>query len=150
MTSRERRSFLPLPLPPPARRGFRGSGICSRISGIPLLLKVNRGSTFSLRRSTLDFCLGGQRSLRAARTASGPPAPPPSPSSTPRRDFRAQCQGLASKPWRGLASQPQPPLPHLPRPLAWYLVHAVRFDLRGLGRLCRARRGFGVKCMVYG
>ena len=26
---------------------------------------VNRGSTFALRRSTPDFCLGGQRSLRA-------------------------------------------------------------------------------------
>ena len=25
---------------------------------------VNRGSTFALRRSTLDFCLGGQRSLK--------------------------------------------------------------------------------------
>ena len=24
--------------------------------------KINRGSTFAMRRSTLDFCLGGQRS----------------------------------------------------------------------------------------
>jgi len=28
---------------------------------------VNRGSTFVLRRSTLDVCLGGQRSWRAAQ-----------------------------------------------------------------------------------
>ena len=28
----------------------------------PTLTQVNRGSTFALRRSTLDFCLGGQRS----------------------------------------------------------------------------------------
>jgi len=34
--------------------------------------QVNRGSTFALRRSTLDFCLGGQRSkdlLRHPRQA---------------------------------------------------------------------------------
>ena len=31
----------------------------------PLLPKVNRGSTFALRRPTLAFCLGEQRSLRA-------------------------------------------------------------------------------------
>ena len=30
---------------------------------------VNRYSTFALRRSSLDFCLGGQRSLRAAQRA---------------------------------------------------------------------------------
>jgi len=30
---------------------------------------VNRRSTFALRRSTLNFCLGGQRSLRAAQRA---------------------------------------------------------------------------------
>ena len=37
---------------------------------VPLL--VNRGSTFALRRSTLDFCLGGQRSKqRESGLASG-------------------------------------------------------------------------------
>ena len=31
--------------------------------------QVNRGSIFALKRSTLDLCLGGQRSLRAAQPA---------------------------------------------------------------------------------
>ena len=30
----------------------------------PLLPKVNRDSTFALRRPTLDFCLGEQRSVK--------------------------------------------------------------------------------------
>ena len=34
-----------------------------------LLPKVERGSTFSFERSTFDFCLGGQRSFRAAQRA---------------------------------------------------------------------------------
>ena len=31
---------------------------------ISTVAEVNRGSTFALRRSTLDFCLGGQRSCK--------------------------------------------------------------------------------------
>ena len=31
-----------------------------------MVTSVDRGSTFALRRSTLDFCLGGQRSLYRA------------------------------------------------------------------------------------
>jgi len=34
----------------------------ARWSGFSTVTEVNRGSTFSLRRSTLDFCPGGQRS----------------------------------------------------------------------------------------
>ena len=33
----------------------------------PILTQVNRGSTFALRCSTLDFCLGGQRLQREPR-----------------------------------------------------------------------------------
>ena len=32
-----------------------------------IFTRVNIGSTFASRRSALDFCLGGQRSLRAAQ-----------------------------------------------------------------------------------
>ena len=36
-------------------------------SNIFAVTEVNRGSTFAPRRSTLDFCLGGQRSLNRFR-----------------------------------------------------------------------------------
>jgi len=36
--------------------------MAERSLGNPLLPKVNRGSTFALRRPTLGFCLGEQRS----------------------------------------------------------------------------------------
>jgi len=46
--------------------------------GISIVTEVNRGSTFAVRRSTLDVCLGGQRSsvcsikiLHGSREAKG-------------------------------------------------------------------------------
>ena len=44
----------------------------------PTVTQVQRGSTFALRCSTLDFCLGGRRSLRApALDVQYPPRRPP-------------------------------------------------------------------------
>jgi len=46
----------------------------STVNLSPLLLKLTRGSTFALRRSTLEFCLGGQRSLRANGMSASEPS----------------------------------------------------------------------------
>ena len=48
------------------------SGLSRACKSGPLLPNVNRGSTFVLRRSTLDFCLGGQRPVRSAMSAHQP------------------------------------------------------------------------------
>ena len=53
---------------------------------ISTLTQVNRGPTFALRRSTLDLCLGGQRSVRAMQRAKGAVL-----ASTPTCTSAAQC-----------------------------------------------------------
>jgi len=45
---------------------FGGAGLQRRRCRIPLLLKLT-GSTYALRRSTLDFCLGGLNGRREAK-----------------------------------------------------------------------------------
>ena len=48
--------------------GCRGQGLWSRVS---TLTQVSRGSIFALRRSTVAFCLGGQRSVGSGLTGQG-------------------------------------------------------------------------------
>ena len=48
-------------MPRALRWSYRG-GAVSYERGTPVLSQIDRDPTFALRRSTLDFCLGGQRS----------------------------------------------------------------------------------------
>jgi len=50
---------------------IRRGGLCLNASEsqVSTVTQANRGSTFALRRSTLDFCLGRQRSWTAAQLA---------------------------------------------------------------------------------
>ena len=53
------------------RAHFRSQQFVTSLAQVCTNTQVNRGSTFALRRSILDFCLGGQRSakgIRAVRT----------------------------------------------------------------------------------
>jgi len=52
-----------------SRRRCDGVGLGRKTQMISTIIQVDRSSIFALRRSTLDFCLGGQRFLRAKGNA---------------------------------------------------------------------------------